>query len=795
MAVERDSQRVSIDGHVVTLTNLGKVLYPVTGTTKAEVIDYYSRIAPALIPHAAGRPVTRKRWVHGVGTAAEPGQVFFQKDLGSGPPEWVQRRSITHSSRTNVYPLLEDRATLVWFAQLAALELHVPQWRFDDSGAPAHPDRLVLDLDPGPDAGILDCAEVARWARSILTDMGLDPMPVTSGSKGIHLYAALDGTHSSDQVSAMAKELARALEADHPGEVVSSMKKALRTGKVLVDWSQNNAAKTTIAPYSLRGRERPLVAAPRNWDELDEPGLRQLDHLEVLERVERWGDPLRELSSDRLAEYRRKRDPLRTPEPVPARGANPSGPGETGLPSFVIQEHHARRLHYDFRLERDGVLASWAVPKGVPADTKTNHLAVQTEDHPLDYGTFEGVIPKGEYGAGAVTIWDAGGYALEKWRDGKEVIVTLHGRERGGLGGTPVKVALIHTGSGGSAENWLLHRMSIEAPTRPFRVDDYSPMLAAAGSERDVVDDADWALELKWDGIRSLVYVQAGAVRLVSRSGKELTAAYPELADPELAPLPAQLRGVSAVLDGEIVALDSRGRPSFARLQKRMNLTRPDEITRVSRDVPVHLLLFDILELDGESQLARTYTRRRSTLEDAIADRYSGRVQVPPALDTGLKDALDASRSMGLEGIVAKRRTSRYAPGKRSGAWLKLKHHLTQEVVVGGWRPGRGRRAGTVGSLLLGIPGDGKLRFVGKVGTGFDDEQLDELRSLVARLARKTSPLEGVPNTDAKDAHWITPRLVGEVEFGEWTESGRLRQPSWRGWRPDKKPEDVVREG
>ena len=256
-------ETVSVDGHRLSLTNLDKVIYPETGTTKGEVIAYYAEIADVMVPHVRNRPATRKRWVHGVGTPDEPGEVFFQKNLDErSTPNWVAHRVLQHKSHTNDYPLVNDRATLVWLAQIASLEIHVPQWQFGRTGTPRNPDRLVLDLDPGEGAGLVECVEVAKYVRGILSGMGLEAMPVTSGSKGIHLYAALDGKQTADQVSAVAHELARSLEADHPDLVVSDMKKALRGGKVLVDWSQNNGAKTTVAPYSLRGRFRPTVAAP-----------------------------------------------------------------------------------------------------------------------------------------------------------------------------------------------------------------------------------------------------------------------------------------------------------------------------------------------------------------------------------------------------------------------------------------------------------------------------------------------------------------------------------------------------
>ncbi len=443
-----DEQRVSVDGHRLTLTHVGKVMYPATGTTKRDVIAYYSAVAEVMLPHIRNRPATRKRWVDGVGTPKKPGMMFFQKNLDDSTPSWVTRRSIEHKDHANEYPLVNDLATLTWLAQIAALEIHVPQWQFGRTGTRHNPDRLVLDLDPGDGVGLAECAEVARLARAIFTGMGLEAMPVTSGSKGIHLYAALDGTQTSDQVSAVAHELARSLQADHPDLVVSDMKKSLRPGKVFVDWSQNNGNKTTVAPYSLRGRMRPTVAAPRTWRELQSADLRQLELDDVITRVARRGDLLGDV--DRLAAYRSKRDAAKTPEPVPARRAKKSN-GQT----FVIQEHHASHLHWDFRLQHDGVLVSWALPKGVPTDYKHNHLAVQTEDHPLEYGGFEGDIPKGEYGGGHVDIWDEGTYELEKWRDGEEVIATLHGTKQG-----VHKYALIHTGGEGKdAQNWIIHLM------------------------------------------------------------------------------------------------------------------------------------------------------------------------------------------------------------------------------------------------------------------------------------------------------------------------------------------------
>ncbi|GAA4669637.1 ATP-dependent DNA ligase [Frondihabitans cladoniiphilus] len=846
-------EKVTIDGHTLQLTNLDKVLYPATGTTKGDVLAYYAAVAEWMIPHTEGRPATRKRWVNGV-----DGPVFFEKNLADSTPDWVARHTVQHSDHANDYPMVNDLATLTWLGQIAALEIHVPQWKFGPRGAQRNPDRLVLDLDPGEGTGLIECVVVAQELRGILDGMGLELVPVTSGSKGIHLYAALDGKQTSDQVSEVAHELARSMEADHPDLVLSTMGKQDRRGKVFLDWSQNSRNKTTVAPYSLRGREHPTVAAPRTWRELASKSLAQLDYSEVLARLKRRGDPLEGVSAgtpvppgelgadmkntahpveaasaadtgardarpDRLAKYRSMRDPAKTREPVPAEA-----PPATDGTSFVIQEHHARRLHWDFRLEHDGVLVSWALPKGEPVDPGKNHLAVQTEDHPLEYGTFEGTIAAGEYGAGEVTIWDSGTFELEKWRDGKEVIAVLHGEQRGSR-----RIALIHTGhgEGKAAQNWLIHRMaddyvnphehhdsrpvpasrasakSVSAPpvsaksavsgrSGPREVhavdDPIAPMLATGGSsketERAIGGPDDWAYEMKWDGVRAIATVRDGKTTLTSRNGNDMTASYPEFV--QLAERLDLADGAGAVLDGEIVAVDQQGRPDFGLLQTRMKLTRPRDIERVKKEAPVRFLLFDLLRRGDDDLLDEPYTARREALE-ALVD-VTTEIDVPPAFEGDLDEAMAFSKKLRLEGVVAKRRDSTYSPGRRSKAWIKLKHHATQEVVIAGWRPGAGRRADGVGSLLMGIPDDDGLRYVGRVGTGFSDRELDDLLAQFEQVSRKTSPLHDVPKADARDAHWITPSLVGEVEFAEWTATGRLRQPSWRGWRPDKRPDQVV---
>lgn len=796
------SQLVEIDGRRLRLSNLDKVLYPATGTTKGELIDYYRQIAHAMLPHLRDRPVTRARWPDGTGAAS-----FFAKALEPGAPSWLRRLPISHSDGVKEYPLVDDLAGLVLFAQTASLELHTPQWRFDERGVPARPDRLVLDLDPGPDTGLAECAAVARWAREILLGVGMDPHPVTSGSKGIHLYTRVDGARTADELSAFAKELARALEADHPDLVTSQMAKAARTGKVFLDWSQNNGKKTTIAPYSLRGVAAPTVAAPRTWDELDAPDLAHLDIGAVAARVATTGDllaPLAPTPPAPLDAYLAKRRRGRTPEPMPAHPAPPARPG-TAAPRFVVQDHHASGHHFDLRLERDGVLVSWAVPRGIPSPGEPDRLAVMTEPHPLEYLAFEGEIPATEYGGGRMTIWDTGTAVIEKWRD-DEVIATLSGRADGPLG--TARIALIRTDGDGPQARWLLHRMTPSAragaharraappaapaaePAAPSARSAIGPPMLATGATEALATaaaarwGADAWVEFKWDGVRALAEWDGRRLRLRARSGTDITARYPELTAAELGLGDLQLH-----LDGEIVAVDERGAPSFARLQRRMHLTAAREIEREAVRTPVRYEVFDVLRVGADDVRHLALRERRRLLETALRDAKAP-LEVPPvAVDVG--DALRTAAALALEGVVVKDPSSPYRSGIRSDQWLKVKFVHTRDVVIGGVRPGRGARAGGIGSLLVAVPDDDGLRYVGRVGSGFGDDELERLERMLAPLRRDHPSLHGVPAADAADAWWVEPQLVGEVAFAEFSPAGSLRHARWRGLRPDISPDDV----
>lgn len=423
---------MKVEGKQVPVTNLEKVYYPKARFTKGEMLAYYIKIAPYLLPHLKGRPLTMKRYPNGV-----EAPYFYEKQCPRPRPPFVKICSVArHHEPGNVdYCLINNLPTLVWAANLGDLELHT----FLSKAPHIHrPTEMVFDLDPGAPADAVQCAQVALWLKGMFDNLGLQSFIKSSGSKGLQLYVPLNTPTSYEEITPFAKVVAQTLEKAHPELVVSDMKKKLRRGKVLVDWSQNSETKTTICVYSLRAKDRPFVSMPLEWSEIakclkkEDASLVFFEADEALRRVEKKGDlfaPVLTLKQNlRLAlasvddkkeppmpkkrrhgigdrsisAYNAKRDFSRTREP--SGKIKPSGKKLL----FVIQKHDASHLHYDFRLELDGVLKSWAVPKGPPTDLGIKRLAMMVEDHPYDYARFEGIIPPGNYGAGTVMVWDIG---------------------------------------------------------------------------------------------------------------------------------------------------------------------------------------------------------------------------------------------------------------------------------------------------------------------------------------------------------------------------------------------------
>jgi bifunctional non-homologous end joining protein LigD len=482
--------------------------------------------------------------------------------------------------------------------------------------------------------------------------------------------------------------------------------------------------------------------------------------------------------------YDEKREFGTTPEPRAEHGSEDVDPLTAPVGSrFVIQQHHATAFHHDVRLEMidDGtpVLVSWAVPKRLPRRRGGRALAIRTEDHPMGYGSFSGTIPDGEYGAGEVRIFDEGEYEMVARTDDR-LTVRLEGRRLAGIW------HLVHTGPESGRDQWL----AIMSEDRRRQGDDpprAAPMLATPTAE--AFDDPAWQFEPKWDGIRAIA-VCGEDTRLVSRNRRTITVAYPELQR-----IHEQVVAFDAMLDGEIVAVDEAA-PSFQRLQQRMHLRDSGRIEQAAKRIPVTFIAFDLLYLDGTDLTNAPLERRRLSLEEAIVP--SERVQLSPITRGDGIALFQAAAEQGLEGIVAKRLASRYRPGARSRDWLKVKITFHADVVIVGWTEGEGHRAGRLGSLMMAVYEGDELRYVGNVGSGFDDGMLVDALLRLNDLEETAPPfppevLRSRPGLDR--GHWVAPSLVARVEHRQLTAAGRLRAPVFQGFREDKSPEECTLAG
>jgi len=793
-----DAWWLEVGRRELRLSNLDKVFWPDEGYTKGDLVAYYFNVAELILPHLRDRPLTMKRMPDGIA-----GGYFYEKTAPSHTPDWVERcRVESEDSRDGVigYLMVQDLATLLFVANLGCIEMHPLHSRCE---AVETPDYLFFDLDP-MGASFEQVLRVARHVRAALDALGLVSYPKTSGATGLQIYVPVERGYSYEQVRDLVGSVGRMIERADRAHVTMAWKIERRTGKVFIDHNMNRTGANIAAVYSLRPEPGATVSTPLTWEEVEDgiaPRDFRIDN--VWERFARVGDlfegvrtrpqdlthalealglpsakavarPRRRTSEEviaasrdpELGEYLRKRvfGPEGTTEPAPGRAR---GTGN----SFVIHKHRATRLHYDVRLERDGALASWAVPRGLPTEPGDKRLAVRTEDHPIEYGSFEGTIPEGHYGAGEVRIFDDGWYEPLEWTDAK-VTFRLHGRRYPGLEFHFVK----------TRTDWLAFLASKQrAPLIPSPPS-FAPMLAEGGWKP--FDGEGWWFEPKFDGIRSITELATDRTRLVTRTGRDVSAQYPELH-----PVHELVNQVNAVLDAEIVAFDEEGRNSFEALQQRMNLTNEREIKRASQKIPVAMVAFDLLWLDGRDLTGLALQERRELLVSICETDH--RLQLVTHVEGEGKRFVRAARELGLEGVVAKKLGSRYQPGRRSPDWRKIKLTNTQDCVILGWTPGQGGRAGTFGALLVGAYVDGELRWVGQVGTGFTRKTLDRLMGELQPLVRQTPASEDPDLAQVKGATFVEPVLVCEVEYLEITKSTRkMRAPSFKGLRDDKAPED-----
>ena len=821
-----------------------KILYPAAKFAKADVVEYYRKVAQFLLPHFRNRPVTLKRYPDGV-----YGEAFYEKDAPGFTPEWVKTFPVPRREAGPAinYILINDLATLTWAAHLAALELHPFLHRAPKIETPTH---VVFDLDPGEGTNIFDCARVACLMHDLLAKLRLKSLPKVSGSKGIQVYVPLNTPITYEATQPFARATAELFEREHRHLVVSDMAKNLRIGRVFIDWSQNADHKTTIGVYSLRAkRPRPYVSMPVKWEELTKAlqkhdvGLLEFAPDAALQRLKRVGDlfaPMLKLKQKLPKEFTRltsskprqrprsleaydvKRNFARTTEPTPDA---PRRSRQGSRRRFVVQKHAASHLHYDLRLEMHEVLKSWAVPKGVPLKENERRTAFQTEDHPIEYLQFEGIIPEGEYGGGTVMVWDVGTYEVLEgnyWKGSVSIFLT--GKKLKG------EWSLQRVDNEGGKTKWLLRKTNGNAkPISAKRYDlstlsgqtmekiagDKSAVWESNRAKSEPVSSkksegrksrgpalrfvkpmkatavthlpggAEWIYEVKWDGYRVLALKNADNVRLFSLKERDLTTDFPGVVE--------AVRGIkaeTAVIDGEVVALDSKGCPSFQALQSRATSGRERQIVYYA---------FDLLNFNGDDWTKTRLRERKRKLRDVLSGsnvRYNADLTGEP------KTIIRTIQEAGLEGIVAKQRDSLYRAGTRVDSWLKFKIDKSQELVIGGYKPD----GQTFQSILAGYYKNKKLLFAGKVRQGFNPAIRRRLWEAMRPIITNECPFDNLPSSrkshfgegitidEMKELCWLKPKLVAQVSFTEWTNYGLLRHATFHGLREDKEAQQVIRE-
>ncbi len=747
-----------INGHKIKLSNLDKILYPSIGVTKAEVIQYYLEIAPYLLKYIARRPLTLIRFPDGVN-----GKKFYSKSKPDWTPEWIDSIPIQHSEEVINYIVAESEASVAWLANLAALEMHPMQMVTDNMD---YPDHFIFDLDPPENGDFQTVKEIALRLRVFLEAEGYDPFVKTSGSKGFHIYVPIVNNISHEDMVVAVKRLAKKFVAQNTANATLAMNKVKRGGKTLIDIFRNHKAHTTVAPYCLRGREGAPISFPIPWSVVsDLRSARDITIRNYKDYIEEYGDVWvdffdRAVSmttdsneiiidpniTEKLKSYISKRDFDITPEPSLAPVARKGN-------QFCVQLHDAQNLHYDLRLESEGVLMSWAIPKGLPYKTGVKRLAIRTEDHPMKYLDFEGIIPKGQYGAGEMWVYARGTFSWIEKKDNKlKFELKCRGFNRA--------YKMYQT----KDNQWLIElkeNKDFEEMAYPIK-----PMLA--GVRKEVPISNRYVYEIKWDGIRSIIILENEKVRIFSRSGREITEKFPELLDPDLFDVE------SGIFDGEIVQLDDKGRPVFSHVISRMHSTGQLAIEAGTKKYPVVCYLFDCIMLDGKYITQEPLYRRQAWLATAI--KKSSSYRMSETMNDG-RALYQAAKQMELEGIMAKDKDGLYELGQRSDNWLKIKHRTNDICYIAGYTKGQGDRSQLFGALhVLKDNEKGKKQYMGKVGTGFDSEKM---KNLLLRFKGYLSDekMFTEKTDDDKTSTWMVPEIKCEIQYASLSSNGTYREP------------------
>jgi DNA ligase D-like protein (predicted ligase)/DNA ligase D-like protein (predicted polymerase)/DNA ligase D-like protein (predicted 3'-phosphoesterase) len=769
----KKSQWAEVGKRKVELSNLDKVLFPEDGVVKAEIIEYYLKIAPTLLNHIKGRALTLIRFPDGI-----HGEMFYQKNRPEWAPPWLEFEKLGNEEKKD-YIIATEPASLVWLANLASLELHQLHSRkpkFD------FPDYMVFDLDPPEGYDFRKVVPIALQLKEFIETFGYTAFAKTTGGKGIHICCPLEPKFDFHTVFEAAQLIAQPFVDRNSSDTTLQIKKDARKGRVLIDIYRIRSGQSIVSPYSLRGRVGAPVSMPLKWDEIEKlKSPLEFNIRNALDKVLRDGDAWEgmdafavELHTHRkkiipkeldptnkkrktpaqLESYEKKRNFKKTPEPD-ARII------EGGGNNFVVHRHHASHLHYDLRLEQDGVLKSWAVPRGLPPHPGVKRLAVQTEDHPMKYLTFDGTIPKGQYGGGEMWIYALGKYQITKdKKDG--FYFRLSSKEVSG----EYRIYKI------KEKEFLLER--VDTPQVNYLHDAIEPMLSDSTEKLPKGDD--YIYEVKWDGIRALISLEDGQVRIHSRNKNDITKQFPELLSADKA-----FRATNGLFDAEIVCLNKQGKPEFKKVINRLQTSGETNIQKLSKTNPVYCYIFDCLYLDGRSLINDTLMKRKDWLKDAIKKDTPYRVS--EWMEDG-ESLLQAARTHELEGIMAKQIDSKYYPGKRNDLWLKIKIRNTRECVIIGYNEGKGNRSSTFGGLHIAEREGDKLVYRGKVGTGFDDATIKDIFGQIKKLKEIKKPVEG-KILDEKVSKWIEPKLMAEISYASLTPDKNFREPVFVRLRPD----------
>ena len=771
---KKKSLWVTIGKRKVELSNLDKILFPEDNILKAEIIEYYLKIAPTLLNHLKGRALTLIRFPDGI-----HGEMFYQKNRPEWAPDWIEFAKLGKEEKKD-YIIATEPATLVWLANLASLELHQLHSRKPNFDMP---DYMVFDLDPPEGYDFKKVIPIALGLKESIEALGYTAFAKTTGGKGIHICCPLEPKWDFHTVFEASQLIAQPFVDRHPNDTTLHIKKEARKGRVLIDIYRIRTGQSIVSPYSLRGRVGAPVSMPLTWDELSTLKSPSEHNIRTaLDKVLKDGDAWEGIGAfavevhthrkkvvpkelppnkkrktpEQLETYSKKRDFEKTLEPE-ARII------EGGGSNFVVHRHHASHLHYDLRLEQDGVLKSWAVPRGLPPHPGVKRLAVQTEDHPMKYLTFDGKIPKGQYGGGDMWIYALGKYQITKdKKDG--FYFRLNSKEVNG----EYRIYKI------KQKEWLLER--VDTPQINYLNDIIEPMLSDVSDT--VPKGKDYIYEVKWDGIRALVSLEDGRLRIRSRNHNDITKQFPELMVGDKA-----FRANCGLFDAEIVCLDKSGRPEFKKVINRLMSTQESNIQKLSKTNSVYCYIFDCLYLDGRALVNESLLKRKEWLRDAV------RPDTPYRVSETMEDGgslFEAAREHSLEGIMAKKKDGKYLPGRRSDLWLKIKVRQTAECFIVGYTPGKGNRSQSFGALQIAEKVDGALHYRGKVGTGFNDELMKEiLREIKKQKEAKKPSLKGGKIVDEKVTAWIESSLIAEIGYAQLTPDRMFREPVFIRLRPD----------